>query len=152
MKLVLVVLFSLSAFAQLPNSKRTPGAIRTTSSAEICAPSFRTKPFRKTTKQMKQQVCAWYGVKKCPQQGTLEIDHLVPLELGGKDSTANLWPEFSQYADHSPGFHIKDKLENELKRKVCAREMKLTDAQTCIRGNWISCYRRVFRKNFRKKP
>src|SRR5438309_1312870 len=140
MKPFLIILLSLSAFAQLPNSKRTPGAIRTTSSAEICAPSFRTKPFRRTTKQMKQQVCQWYGVKNCPQQSVLEIDHLVPLELGGKDDVHNLWPQFSQYKDHSPGFHVKDKLENELKRKVCAKEMKLTAAQTCIRANWIGCY------------
>jgi len=148
MRVFLVVLLALSAFAQLPNPKRTPGAVRTVSSAEICAPSFRTKPFRHTTKQMKKQVCQWYGLKpgECPKQNVMEIDHLVPLELGGKDDVRNLWPELATYRDGSPGFHVKDKLENELKRKVCAREIKLTEAQRSISTNWIKCYARVFGK------
>lgn len=36
----------------LPDRKQTPGAIRTTSANEICAKSFRTAPFRKTTAKM----------------------------------------------------------------------------------------------------
>ena len=142
------VIATLPAFGQLPNPALTPGVVRTSRAAEICAPSFRTKRFRHTTKQMKRQVCAEYGFtsKQCPKQGVMELDHLLPLELGGADDIHNLWPELAQYPDGSPGFHVKDELENALKKKVCEGEMMLPDAQTCIMADWINCYERVFGK------
>jgi hypothetical protein len=145
MKLSLLILaLQLSCFAQLPDAKLTPGVIRTTSSAEICAKSFRTKPFRNTTSAMKHQVCAAYHIKACPKLGTLEIDHLVPLELGGQDDVRNLWPQMARYPG-APGFHVKDKLENELKRRVCkTKSMTLPDAQQCLRSNWVACYQTTF--------
>jgi len=76
----------------------------------------------------------------------MELDHLLPLELGGADEIHNLWPELAHYPDGSPGFHVKDQLENELKRKVCEGEMELTKAQACIMADWIDCYTRVFGK------
>jgi hypothetical protein len=144
MRLILLILaLQLSCLAQLPDAKLTPGAIRTTSSAEICAKSFRTKPFRHTTAAMKHQVCAAYHIKQCPRLDVMEIDHLVPLELGGQDDVRNLWPQMARYPG-SPGFHVKDKLENELKRRVCAKSMTLSDAQQCLRSNWVNCYQTTF--------
>jgi hypothetical protein len=145
MKISLLILaLPLSCLAQLPDAQLTPGVIRTTSSDEICAKSFRTKPFRHTTSAMKHQVCAAYHVKKCPKLGTLEIDHLVPLELGGMDDVKNLWPQMARYPG-SPGFHVKDKLENELKRRVCkTKSMSLPDAQQCLQSDWVACYQRTF--------
>ena len=137
-----ILLLALPAFAQFPDSRLTPGVIRTTSAAEICAPKFRTKPFRLTTAAMKKQVCAAYQIKPCPKKGSLEIDHLIPLELGGLDDVRNLWPQLAKYP-HDPGFHVKDKLENELRRRVCAKKMSLPDAQQCLQTNWISCYQKL---------
>lgn len=133
----------IPAFAQalsyggikLPDPKLTPGAIRTTDASEICSPSFRTGPYRKTTSAMKHHVCAAYGVADCPKQGAMELDHLVPLELGGLDDEANLWVQLA------PEFHWKDKLENVLHAKVCkTHELKLPEAQGCIVSNWVKCY------------
>lgn len=144
MKLVaLLVLAASVAFAQRPDPAITPGAIRTSNAAEICVPSFRTKPFRKTTAQMKHQVCRAYGVKNCPHQDTMEIDHLIPLELGGLDDVRNLWPQLASYPDGSPGFHVKDALENELRKQVCDGRMELVNAQECIAHDWIACYQAV---------
>jgi hypothetical protein len=139
MKIILMAV----AFLQLPNPAITPGAVRTTDATDICAPSFRTKPFRHTTAAMKHQACAAYGVENCPHAGTMEIDHLLPLELGGLDDVRNLWPQLARYPN-APGFHVKDKLENELHRRVCGQQMSLHDAQTCILSNWIDCYTKVF--------
>ena len=47
---------------------------------------------------------------------TLEIDHIVSLELGGSTDIANLFPE---KRDVSPGYKVKDKLENKLHDLVC---------------------------------
>jgi hypothetical protein len=145
MKISLLILaLPLSCLAQLPDAQLTPGVIRTTSAAEICAPKFRTKPFRLTTAAMKKQVCAAYQVKPCPKLGRMEIDHLIPLELGGLDDVRNLWPQMARYPG-SPGFHVKDKLENELKRRVCkTKGMTLPDAQQCLQSNWVACYQTTF--------
>jgi hypothetical protein len=143
-KIIVYLLLCVSAFAQLPNKALTPGKIRTSDASEICAKTFRTKPFRHTTSAMKKQVCASYGFKvgQCPKQGFLEIDHLTPLELGGQDDVLNLWPELAEYPD-GPGFHVKDKLENFLHKEVCSGQMKLPDAQKCIMDDWISCAKRM---------
>jgi hypothetical protein len=136
-----------TAFAQLPNHSITPGAVRTSDAKEICATTFRTAKYRKTTHAMKIEVCHNYGLSDCPHAGRIEIDHLVPLELGGLDDESNLWPQLAKYPDHSPGFHVKDKLENELHRRVCKKQMSLQAAQTCLVDNWMTCYSRVFGKD-----
>ncbi len=114
----------------LPDSSFTPGAVRSTDVHEICTVS--TRNFRHTTSAMKRQVCTAYGYTKqnCPQQNTMEIDHLIPLELGGADDVRNLWPELA------PDFHVKDKVETRLHDLVCAGKMKITDAQDLIRTDW----------------
>jgi hypothetical protein len=122
----------------LPDPAFTPGAVRTTTASEICDKHFRTKPYRKTTKAMKQLVCAEYGVKDCPHQGKEELDHLIPLELGGLDVDTNLWVQFA------PEFHWKAQLENKLKILVCAKEnpLPLIEAQNQISSDWVTAYRK----------
>ena len=44
---------------------------------------------------------------------TLEIDHIVSLELGGSNDIANLYPE---KLDAAPGYQVKDRLENKAAR------------------------------------
>lgn len=110
----------------------TPGPIRTIDAGEICSPSFRTGPYRKTTESMKKKVCEEYRAKDCPNAKKGEIDHLVPLELGGLDAIENLWWQ------PAPQYHWKDKLENRLHKAVCDHELSLQDAQDCIK-DWVSC-------------
>lgn len=131
----------------LPDSQVTPGAVRTTDSSEICAPGFSTKPYRKTTAAMKTQAYAEYGAVKKPGV-CCEVDHLIPLELGGLDDIKDLWP---QPYTPTPGAHEKDKLENWLKRQVCAGKMKLTDAQEAIRTDWYAAYLQMQAGSGRKK-
>lgn len=145
MRSLVFLLLSLPAFAQLPNHKLTPGKIRTSDAREICAASFRTRRYRHTTQGTKKRVCAEYKVARCPKAGDMEIDHLVPLELGGADDPLNLWVQFAKYADGSPGFHAKDQLENELHRRVCKEGMLLPAAQQCLAANWIRCYKTIFK-------
>jgi hypothetical protein len=124
----------------LPDDRITPGVIRTTNQKEICDPKFRSAPFRLTTQAMKNEVYKAYGVQRnagvC--KGGCEVDHRVPLELGGLDDVKNLWPQPSQPV---PGFHEKDKLENYLKHAVCIdKKMPLADAQKALMGDWYVAY------------
>lgn len=118
----------------LPDMEKTPGVVRTSDAKEICNPKFRTKPYRLTTPAMKKHVCLAYGVKPCPKAKKMELDHLLPLELGGKDDERNLWVQFA------PEFHYKDHLENYLKVQVCTERMSLADAQREITTNWVASY------------
>ena len=65
---------------------------------------------------------------------------MIPLELGGDNVIANLWPEA---AEPRPGFHQKDKVENYLHRQVCAGAMSLTDAQRQIATDWIAVWKQI---------
>jgi len=72
-----------------------------------------------------------------PHGALYEIDHLIPLELGGSNNASNLWPQ--SYV--SPwGAHIKDELENTLHRLVCAGNLSLPVAQHAIQSDWIAAY------------
>lgn len=127
----------------LPNKKMTPGVIRTTSAAEICDKKFRTKPFRKTTEAMKKEVCKEYGATDCPNIHKGEIDHLVPLELGGMDDVKNLWWQ------PAPQFHVKDSLENAAKKAACRSKdpIPLTQLQKMMQDDWVTEYEMVLKKN-----
>ncbi len=121
--------------ALLPSAAHTPGAVRTTDAKAVCSlPS--TKDVRHVTPAQKRQVYALYGVS--PRPGVCcEVDHLISLELGGSNDTANLWPE--PYSPR-PGAHEKDVLENWLHRQVCSGRMPLAQAQQQIAGDWYAAY------------
>lgn len=61
-----------------------------------------------------------------------EYDHLVPLELGGANSTSNLWPEAGVIPN------AKDKVENNLHAAVCAGRIGLHQAQEEIALDWTT--------------
>lgn len=102
-------------------------------SAEVRPPEALTEPF-------KYVALAAYGDSGPPAD--YELDHLVPLGLGGASSTANLWPEPD---DHPrPGFaNSKDVVELQLHDMVCAgmhggRHLPLVTAQALIALDWTT--------------
>jgi hypothetical protein len=69
--------------------------------------------------------------------GDYELDHIVPLELGGhprKPSNLMLQPWEGEH-----GAKAKDTLETRLKSLVCRGNLDLTDAQVCIARDWEAC-------------
>jgi hypothetical protein len=69
-----------------------------------------------------------------------EGDEGVPLEAGGSNQLANLFP---QPASPRPGFHEKDHLENALSRLVCRGRISLRFAQRLIATDWLRARRWV---------
>jgi hypothetical protein len=128
-----------AAHGGLPDSACTPGAIFPNATPQqICTYGY-TRSVRNVPYSEKDQAYAEYGIQY-HSPGEFEIDHLVPLELGGSNDSANLWPEA---ASPTPGFHQKDQVENYLHDQVCAGAMSLKDAQTQIAANWIAVYNRM---------
>jgi hypothetical protein len=127
-----------------PNPDRacSPGAYYSGLTKKIlCSPSFHTSSIRHVPESEKHQVEIEYGMKPASYGRTLEVDHIVSLELGGSNEIANLFPE---KANAAPGYHVKDKLENEAHRWVCAGKITLHAAQVAIATNWEAFYKRVF--------
>lgn len=81
-----------------------------------------------------------YGIGR-HSGSTYEVDHLIPLELGGSNARANLFPE---PAKPRPGFHQKDRLENWTHDHVCSGARALRSMQRRIARNWLTLYRAAF--------
>lgn len=118
-----------------PDPALTPGVGEAVPLAALCAPGF-AGPRRHVTAAMKRRVYLSYGL--VPVEPHV-IDHLVPLELGGTNAAANLWP---QPVKGVYGSKAKDWLEGALKRDVCAGKITLEAAQRAFRGDWTRAYRR----------
>jgi len=127
------------AHGGLPDSACTPGTVFPNATVqEICTPGY-SSSVRNVPISEKDQAYAEYGIQS-HYPGQYEVDHLVPLELGGSNDIANLWPEA---ASPTPGFHQKDEVENYMHDQVCSDAMSLKDAQAEIATNWLAVYNRM---------
>lgn len=121
-----------------PDPTLTPGAVCETSTPTICQPGY-SRTQRHTTPEMKKETFRRYHLD--PHSDRFEIDHLVPLELGGCDTPENLWPQ--SYTTPMWNAHVKDRLEDHLHREVCNGTISLPDAQRAFLApaDWRDAYR-----------
>ena len=122
----------------LPDPACTPGAVMTTDIDVVCHRS--TKERRRVSSEVHRLAFTEYGFTYPQPRGAFEVDHLIPLELGGDNTISNLWAEA---AEPAPGFHQKDKVENYLHRQVCAGAMTLVDAQRQIATDWLTVWTQI---------
>lgn len=129
----------------LPDRACSPGAYYSgLTTSVICAPGFSTKTIRNVSESEKHAVELEYGLAPKSYGRTLEIDHIVSLELGGSNDIANLFPQMATLPNHQPGFKVKDKLENEVHDAVCSGQLSLRSAQQQIASNWKLLYKKLF--------
>lgn len=125
-----------------PDRRCSPGAYYSgLTRAVICAPSFRTGTIRDVPESEKFAVEREYGMAARPYGRTIEIDHIVALELGGSNDIANLFPEPGSGA---ADYHVKDRLENRAHDLVCAGRLSLASARASMAADWEALYRRLF--------
>jgi hypothetical protein len=121
----------------MPNASFTPGEpFAGVTAAQVCRSGY-ASGVRHVESSQYHEVYAEYGIPYPEPSGTYELDHLIPLELGGDNANANLWPE---PASPTPGFHQKDNLENTMHGLVCSGRLDLHEAQQEIATNWYAAY------------
>jgi len=114
-----------------PDPNCTPGGSVAITLDVLCAKDY-PEGARDVSAATKREVYAMYGVKN-PRSGEYQIDHLIPLGLGGSNDISNLWPEpLSPY----PGYKEKDVAERKLHELVCNGKMPLASAQYMMSHNW----------------
>jgi hypothetical protein len=123
---------------KLPDPGCTPGArLRGVGRATVCRPGY-AESVRDVPEGRKDAVYAAYGMSRHFDGENGEVDHLVPLELGGSNGRANLFPEAA------PGSDQKDRLENRLHTELCDGQITLRRAQRLIATDWVAAYRARF--------
>jgi hypothetical protein len=126
-----------------PDRRCTPGAAtaavtQSNITSTVCTRGYTTtiRASQAETGRLKPKAMAAYG-EDIKTRVTTELDHLVPLELGGSNDTRNLWPEPSDL----PGkayLNRKDGVESALNAAVCSGRVTLSAAQNAIAANWTT--------------
>ncbi|MGA9057290.1 MAG: HNH endonuclease signature motif containing protein [Terriglobia bacterium] len=115
----------------------TPGVAMTATTAVICAPDY-ARRVRRVPLSVKRLVCAEYAIPVSRCNGrNFEIDHLIPLELGGSNDIKNLWPQPLAEARE------KDELEDWLHGQVCSGMVSIQDAQKAIARDWFAAWTQI---------
>jgi hypothetical protein len=120
----------------LPDPKLTPGGAADVTAADICKPEY-TNPASNVPIALKGQVFARYAMNS--YEIGYNVDHLIPIRLGGSNSLRNLWP---QPLSGEWNWHKKNKLEHTLRKLVCSGRLDLKLAQQEIATDWISAYKK----------
>ena len=145
---VLIIGFSvlLQAPAQikpshLPNLKLTPGGTVKVKKDDLCGSWYETAD-GSISISLKRKVFDLYGIRT-EKATPLNIDHLIPVGLGGSNSIENLWP---QPLSGEWNYSQKNRLERRLRKLVCKGELDLEKAQQEISSDWVSAYKKYMAK------
>ena len=140
----------------LPDPSLTPGALQPgVTLAQLCPHVSKALEAMRPTAGDKTVVYRIYGNPR-RKPGQFEIDHLIPIELGGLAGapaarvTVNLWPELNDKPDPAmiAKYHLsasyvhnsKDLLEDRLHQLVCHGQVSLPAAQHAIATDWRAAY------------
>ncbi len=123
--------------AIMPDPTLTPGAVASTDVNEICVSGYARRA-RDVSTATKNAVYAEYHIA-AHRSGEYEIDHLVPLGIGGSNDMKNLWP---QPTDPRPGRLEKDGLKDELHKRICDHSVDVRTAQQDVAVDWVAAYRK----------
>jgi hypothetical protein len=136
----------------LPDKDLTGGSVRTGDRGAACGHA------RESGGQMnaarRDEVLKRYGLPPGTHPD-YEIDHLIPLCLGGSDDPSNLWPQARRSIETTWNAEAKDRLERLLCNMVCEGQVDIATAQEAFATDWIAAYHTYYagrKKRLRQKP
>jgi hypothetical protein len=95
------------------------------------------------TAERRDEVLIRYGLSPGPHPD-YEIDHLIPLCLGGSDDFSNLWPQPRRTIEPKWNAEAKDRVERLVCQMVCDGQLDIATAQQEIATDWIAAYRKYY--------
>ncbi len=141
--LCLILSFALSGsvsaqdkLSYMPNPTLTPGDALDLTKVDLCGPKKANLEDRIGI-TVKSQVFDRYDMS--PYAVGLNVDHLIPIGLGGSNSLKNLWP---QPLAGEWSYNRKNQLERKLHKMVCSGEIELRTARQEIAADWVSAYKK----------
>ena len=131
----------------LPDRRCSPGAYFSgLTKTALCSSAFHAGMVPRVSLLENYAVERAYGLRSKSYGGAIEIDRIVPLQLGGSNDVANLFPESGS---GKANYHVKDKLESRLHALVCRGQAQphLCQARDCgglggaLRGGYLAVNR-----------
>jgi hypothetical protein len=123
------------AAAQLPNNYYTPGKADKVDVKQLCAATFDSSA-KPVADWQKNEALTRYGVR--PESFNGQLEHLVPVALGGTNDPDNLYPF------HGQGEYTQDakqRLAAKLHELVCDGKVSLKQAQDVFKKDWTKGYK-----------
>jgi hypothetical protein len=132
-----------SAFDVRPNPGITGGSLRI-DGHDLTATCGHAKVHRGSMSHaLRDEILTRYGLLPGAHPD-YEIDHLIPLCLGGSDDPSNLWAQPRRTIEPKWNAEAKDRLERFICDIVCNRQLDLTNAQEAFVEDWIATYHKYY--------
>jgi len=131
------------AFEVRPNPNLTGGSVRI-DGHDISATCGHSKAYRGSMNHSRRdEILTLYGLPP-GEHPDYEIDHLIPLCLGGSDDPSNLWPQPRRSIEPKWNAEAKDRLERRMCDLVCTGQLEIGAAQEVIAKDWIAAYHKYY--------
>jgi hypothetical protein len=134
---------SAFAFEVRPNPNTTSGSVRI-DGHDVNATCGHSKAHRGPMSHARRdEILTEYGLPP-GDHPDYEIDHLIPLCLGGSDDASNLWPEPRRSIEPKWNAEAKDRLERFMCDMVCIGQLDISTAQEAFAKDWIAAYQKYY--------
>jgi hypothetical protein len=131
------------AFDIRPNSNITGGSVRI-DGHDLSTTCGHAKEHRSSLRHaLRDKILTRYGLPPGTHPD-YEIDHLIPLCLGGSDDPSNLWAQPRRSIEPTWNAEAKDRLERFVCNMVCNGQLDLATAQKTFAEDWIAAYHKYY--------
>jgi hypothetical protein len=123
-----------------PNPRLTPGAVASTDLTVLCRQSRHAPRISQANPllSVSEQDAIYKSYRVAPNRiKRYSLDFLVPLQLGGAVTPANVWPIS---LTRGMGFVEKQRLNVRMHILVCHGEMPLAEAQKRMAEDWVALW------------